>query len=460
MNNAQVKFDPGSFRDPSGRIFTREGVLYRTVTDSYKDNFEHASSSGLFKSLMEEGALVKHTEADIEIGDLKNVWKVIAPEKIPYISYPYEWCFSQLKDAALLTLHIQKKALEKNMTLKDASAFNIQFHKGRPVFIDTLSFDKYSEGLPWQGYKQFCEHFLAPLTLMSYGDVQLNQLMRIFIDGVPLKLASTLLPKKTYFKLSILSHIHLHAMGQKKYEGVHKKPNVKISKHNLLALIDNLESTIKSLSNRKQETEWGDYYQDTNYEDTSFEQKREIVGNWLETLKPRDVWDLGANDGEFSRLASRKNIPTIAFDIDPIAVEKNYLAVKKNGEKSLLPLILDVTNPSPSLGWADAERESFTSRGPVDVMLALALVHHLAISNNVPLEMIAKYFRSLCHTLIIEFVPIDDSQVQRLLTTRENIFHNYTESGFEKAFEEYFSVVEKKKIDGSERILYLMRKKV
>lgn len=446
-----------SFRDPSGHLFTKDGALYRSVAKRYKEHYDFAKESGLFDLLMSDGLLVPHKEVDGSI--VPDAYKVIQPEFINFISYPYEWCFSQLKDAALLTLSIQKRALEKGVVLKDASAFNVQFKDGKPVFIDTLSFEKYEEGAPWIGYRQFCQHFLAPLSLMSYTNLNLGQLSRVFIDGVPLDVASSMLPFKTFFKLSIASHIHLHAKSQKKHSEDTKPPKVHMSKTKLIALMHSLESAVKGLSIKQQETEWGDYYDNTNYSSESFKHKEKIVAKFLGETKPKSVWDLGANTGIFSRVASERDIETISFDIDPIAVEKNYLEVREKGEKCILPLISDLTNPSAGIGWANEERESLEERGPVDTVLALALVHHLAISNNLPFKKIANYFSRLCKSLVIEFVPKSDSKVRRLLTTREDIFTEYDEKHFEESFGEYFKTQSKESVSGSDRTMYLMSKK-
>jgi len=220
-----------------------------------------------------------------------------------------------------------------------------------------------------------------------------------------------------------------------------------------------LRNAVKNLSIRMDKTEWANYYEDTNYSQTSFEEKKAIVSEFIARVKPGRVWDLGANNGEFSRLASDKGIFTVAFDVDPGAVMRNYVQVRKMAEQNLLPLVMDLTNPSPSLGWAHRERQSLLARGPAPLVLALALIHHLAISNNVPLANAAQFFRQAGDNLIIEFVPKSDSQVQRLLRSREDIFENYTVAGFEEAFSHYFEIVERRPLSGSERILYLMRAK-
>jgi ribosomal protein L11 methylase PrmA len=460
MTNSKVS---GSFRDPSGFLFFDDGKIFRQVNKYYEKNYELLVNSGLYENLVRNGLLVEHKEIEArEFSGLSSDdqrHKIIQPEYLSFISYPYEWCFSELKDAALTTLQIQKTALEYGMSLKDASAYNIQFKNGKPLLIDTLSFEKYEGGKPWVAYKQFCQHFFSPLALMKYRDLRMNQLLKSFIDGIPLDLASKLLPKRTHFKFSLLTHIHLHSKSQEKYSDKAVEIKSKISKFQMLALIDNLESFIRNLGLDKTKTEWGDYYNDTNYSEEALLDKEKIISNFIDKTVPKKVWDMGANTGIFSRIAAKKGIHTISFDIDPMAVEKNYLAMKRADEKNILPLILDATNPSPAIGWENEERDSLMERGPVDLVMALALIHHLAISNNTPLIKIANFFAKISHNLIIEFVPKADSNTQRLLKTREDIFPNYDEKHFEEDFSNFFDIIEKQQIEGSTRTLYLMKKK-
>jgi hypothetical protein len=450
---------PASFRDPSGFLFQQDGVIYRQVNLVYKDDYDHLMNSGLYQALIDDNFLIPHEEVGIEPPVPELAYKIIKPEPIPFISYPYEWCFSQLRDAALTTLKIQRKALEFGMTLRDSSAYNIQFKNGQPIFIDTLSFGKYRKGQPWVAYRQFCQHFLAPLALMSYKDIRLSQLLHVYIDGLPLDLTSCLLPWRTHLRFSLLSHIHLHARSQKHFAdrpidvGQHR-----MSRYAFLGILNSLESTVKRLKWQPKGTEWADYYQDTNYSPQAFEHKKTIVDGFLDKVRTSTVWDLGANVGVFSRLASDRGIPTVSFDVDPAAVEKNYLDCVASGDTSILPLVIDLTNPSPGIGWENKERMSLKERGPADAVLALALVHHLAVSNNVPLSRIAGFFSDICHWLIIEFVPKTDSQVQRLLATREDIFPSYTRQAFEQEFSRYFTIDDSADIWESQRTLYLMRR--
>ncbi len=445
-----------SFRDPSGFLFLSAGKLFRQVNLIYKPNYDQLMASGLYQELVNQGLVISHAEWEHPGIKPDIVYKVLLPELVNFISYPYEWAFSQLKDAALLTLQIQKFALDFGMTLKDSSAYNVQFHHGRPILIDSLSFEIYPEGSPWVAYRQFCQHFLAPLSLMAYRDIRLNQLFKAHLDGIPLDLTSKLLPFRTRLKLPILMHIHLHAASQRRYSSATLDTSRTMSKVALLGLIDSLESGIKALHWKAAGTEWAEYYSDHNYTPAALEHKKSLVSEYLDQVSPASVWDLGANIGTFSRLASALGIPTVAFDIDPVAVERNYLLCKRDRETHLLPLLQDLSNPSPNLGWHSTERTSLNQRGPAGLVMALALIHHLAISNNVPLDKLAHFFRELSKWLVIEFVPKSDSQVQRLLASRTDIFADYNQEIFEQTFSACFQIHRKTPIRDSERWLYLM----
>lgn len=450
----------GSFRDPSGFVFERDGGLYRQVNPSYREHYDRLVASGLLAELVKDGLLVSHEEVSTSLGTA-GAYKVLKPERVPFISYPFEWSFGQLRDAALVTLKVQTRALAKGLSLKDASAYNVQFLRGRPVLIDTLSFEIQQDGRPWVAYRQFCQHFLGPLMLMARRDVRLSQLLRVFVDGVPVDLTSALLPTRSWLKPSALMHLHLHAMAQKKYSGgtgSGQAKAAKVSAHSLRALVDSLRAAVAALKWAPAGTEWGDYYSDTNYTEDAAAEKQRLVQAFHERVGPKTLWDLGANTGRFSRLASTKGIFTVAFDLDPAAVEKNYRDVVSSKNEHELPLVLDLTNPSPAFGWAGHERLSLAERGPADLVQALAIVHHLAISNNVPLVKVAAYLAELGRALVIEFVPKSDSQVKRLLASREDIFDTYTREGFEAAFRQHFTIEAAEPIAGSERILYLMRK--
>jgi ribosomal protein L11 methylase PrmA len=442
-----------------------DGKIYRQVNRSYAEVYEQLMASGLYADLTQRRWLVAHQEVKTPTADSSRGWRTLFPEQLRFVSYPYEWSFSQLQDAALLTLDIQIAALGRGMSLKDASAYNIQFHEGRPVFIDTLSFESYVEGRAWVAYRQFCRHFLVPLALMAGRDVRLQQLLRVHLDGIPLDLGSALLPWRSWLRFGLAAHIHLHWRSESRFSATDAAVSpatmrlARVSRSGMFALLDGLRSTVAGLDWNPGASEWGDYYGSTNYTQSAMSAKATLVNGFLEEAAPLGVWDLGANTGVFSRLAAERGIPTIAFDIDPVAVEKHYLALRAVRGERPLPLLLDLGNPSASIGWHHAERMSLRERGPADCVMALALIHHLCIGNNLPLGHLADFFADICgRWLIIEFVPKADAQVQRLLRGRADVFADYDHDSFEVAFAPHFELCRARPVGDSGRTLYLMRK--
>ena len=453
------KRHPASFRDPSGFIFWQDGTLYRQVNRSYQGAYDLLTSSGLYDRLLEKDLILAHEATSLEPSAPEDAYLIIKPAMLDFVSYPYEWSFSALKDAALTTLRIEKLALKYGMTLKDASAYNIQFHHGRPVLIDTLSFDVYEEGTPWIAYRQFCQHFLAPLALMAHVDVRFGQYTQVHLDGIPLDLASKLLPSKTKRNIDLYTHLHLHARSQQKakesqLDGAAIKER-RVSHTGRLGVVDSLKKAVQRLE-LKQSGDWQSYYSFHNYDDAAFVEKKQVVDRFLDELQPDRVLDLGANTALFSELASQRGISTVALDVDPTAVDVAYRHAREQDDRYLLPLRMDLTNPSPALGWAHTERSSLAERQKDQAVFSLALVHHLAIGNNVPLIEVARYFSSLGSALLIEFVPKADSQVKKMLASRLDIFPDYHEAGFEDAFSQFFEIRWRHELETSSRVLYAM----
>lgn len=445
-----------SFRDPSGFVYRdSDGTLLRQVNPVYRPHYDQLMASGLYARLVNEGLLIPHAEVSTE------ATVTLAPEVVPFVSYPYEWCAGQLRDAALLTLRIQTLAMECGMSLKDASAYNVLFRGASPVFIDTLSFEPYAEGRPWIAYGQFCRHFLAPLALMHYVDHGMARLLRGHLDGIPLPLASRALPWRTWLKPGLLLHLHLPARAEHRLPAGNAQSDqrrmarARVSRTGLLGILDSLSGAIEGLGGTVEKSVWGDYYDHTNYSETASEAKAAGVRDYLARIAPRTVWDLGANTGIYSALVAANGVTTVAFDFDHGAVEALYQQEKAT-PRGLLPLVLDLTNPSPALGWAHRERDSLLDRGPVDCALALALIHHLCIGNNVPLERAAAFFADACRHLVIEFVPKEDSMVQRMLATREDVFPTYTPEHFRADFGHFFHIEAETSLPDSCRTLYWM----
>lgn len=443
-----------SFRDPAGYIYYENGKVYRKINKCYFDKYEYLMQSGLYKELVDRGYLISHKEVR-----KSDEYIIIEVEKVPFISYPYEWCFEELKDAALLTLNIQRLALKYNMVLKDASSYNIQFLNGKAIFIDTLSFDFYKEDSPWGAYGQFCRHFIGPLLLMRYVDENSNCLLRNYIDGIPVEFANNILKGRGGFVAR--QHIKWHSKAIiKNNDKVSNVKEMKVSKNNVINIVEMMIRQINKLKRKKVLTEWDKYYDNTNYSEVSDNSKIKLVKSYLKEIKFNNsdvLFDLGANDGKYSRMAAEMGFNVISFDIDINAVNRNYNMVKENDEVRILPLRLDLTNPSPAIGFGCSERGSLNDRASVKCVMALALIHHICISNNVPFDKVAEWFSKLGEYLIIEFVPKDDSQIEKMLKTRDDIFDSYDKKNFEGCFSKYFDILKKNNISKSKRVIYLMR---
>lgn len=448
-----------SFRDPSGFVFTDKGVVRRSILPVYFSQYKALKKSLFFDKLFKAGLLIPHKEISESENEI-----IIQPEQIPFITYPYEWSFNQYKEAALLTLKLQKYSLEHGFSLKDASAFNITFHKGKAIFIDTLSFDFYVDNTPWRAYKQFVTHFFGPLLLAKYHGTQSLKLMSNFIDGIPVKLLSSMLPPKTKLNPFLYSNIHLLAKFEdkhnKSYKGVSKTKF--LSKKGQLNIITSLYDYIKKIS-LKELSEWGNYYDKINYSDAAFKEKAKIIESWVVDFNVKTLIDIGGNDGTFIRQLQQKIYLALVCDIDNNAVDFNQKTSKTNNEDYMLPFVLDVLNPSPAIGFNNKERQSFIERiqslSP-DVTLVLAVIHHMTLSGNVPFDMSARFFASFSKRLIIEFPKREDSWVKRLLDTKGEFkahFDFYNINDFEDNYLKYFNIVEKIQIKDSHRVMYFLK---
>jgi hypothetical protein len=447
-------------------VYRRDGVVYRQIAPSFAEDWDAFLASGLYDRLVASGDVIAHEDVDVGLALEPPAYRVIRPEPLDLVTYPYEWSFSQLKDAALLTLRLQTAASEAGLTLRDASAYNVQFQRGRPLLIDSLSFERSVPGRPWLPYRQFCEHFLAPLALMARVDIRLGSLLRDHLDGVSLDLAARLLPGKKRISMGLGPHVHLHARAQRTRtdeagaaEAGSQRREGSMSASKVATLLESLRTTIEGLRWEPSGTVWADYADNTSYDAAATAAKSAAVGAALRAAGGAVAWDLGANTGRYSRLAAAEGYRVVAMDIDEGAVERAYLAIRADGRTDITPLLADLTDPGPGLGWGNAERTSLLDRIDADVILALALVHHLAIGSNVPLPMVADLFARLSPHAVVEWVPKEDAMVKRLLASREDVFDDYTEVGFEAAFAAHFDLVTRTPIEGSVRTLYHFRRR-
>lgn len=455
--------DPGSYRDPAGFVYRRDGRLLRQVERTPAFDWPALRDSGLLARLAERGLLVGSREVGLDLAAEPGAAAVLELDELGFISYPYEWPAGALRDAALLTLEVERCANEAGFTLRDASPYNVTLRGATPVFIDQLSFEPLVPGRPWAPYLQFAEGFLAPLALAVHREPALaSALLRARLDGIELPLAASLLPARTRLSLGLATHLHLHARavaraGSSSGRGARATLAPRARAH----LLAHLRTTIEGLSPRAAGTVWADYEGNTSYTDPASAAKELAVARAVEDAGARVVWDLGANAGRYTRVALGEGAErVVALDVDPGAVERHYRRLRAGGEERVTPLVVDLANPGPALGWALAERRSLWERADAELVLALALVHHLAIGANVPLGEVAALFARLGEHLLVEWVPPDDPMVRRLLADRPDVFGaRYTEEAFRSAFGARFETLRDEPLPESERRLLHLRRR-
>ncbi len=454
-----------SFRDPSGHIFEHDNKIYRTVMPGVASDFQAIRQGELLPQLIAHHKLLgESTLAPLLASKLfPSAYAVLEHPKLDFWSYPYEWPFSLLQSAACLTLDILLQALEENVSLSDASAYNVQFQGINPIFIDHLSFIPYKEGDRWQGHQQFYDHFLNPLLCFALTGMPYHALYRGNINGLGTEDLAKLLHWRDKWRLNVIMHVLLPArFQQRKYRAlaeskVHQKT---LPKRSFVALVQSLLDWIASLSPRGMDkTVWHDYTTNNNYDSSGYQEKKDFIAEFVQKTGANTVWDLGCNTGEFSEVCLGHGAQrVIGFDVDHGALEG---AVARAKAKSLnfTPLYANICNPTPAQGWGLDEMASIQSRANPDGLIALALIHHIAISNNVPLHLIIDHVVSLAPAGVIEFIPKEDSMVQHLLALREDIFEDYSRENFESLLSAKATIVKTQTLDHNQRTLFWYQSK-
>jgi hypothetical protein len=464
-----MELEPGSFRDRTGRIFYAGDEVYRALTPRALADWEAVQGKKFLRQALSEGKIVATERAETGPGfplPPGGPWAaVLRHERIPFVSYPYEWCFGMLRDAALLHLELLEAALAEDVTLKDASSYNVQWIGPRPVFIDVLSLAPLRPGEPWIGYRQFCELFLYPLLLEAYKGVPFQPWLRGRIDGIAPRDVRGLFSLRDLLRPGVLSHVVLHARSEALDGGT---TNVRselaaagFHKELILANVRRLARLVRGLAPARRETVWSRYGAEHGYEREDREEKERFVREAATTRRFRLVWDLGANTGDFSRIAAAHAETVIALEGDRLAVETLYEAVRKEGVKNVLPLVANLADPSPDQGWRGVERRSLPERGRPELVLCLALIHHMVLGANVRLGDFVDWLARLGSFLVIEFVTREDPMVQRLLRHKDaEIYDDYDLAPFEAALQSSFEVLARREIAGGRRILYFARSRI
>jgi hypothetical protein len=452
---------PGSFRDPDSRVFQSDGAVFRALSASGLEDWRALSSSPLFAELTERGAIVETHEVE-DPADIGEDWAgMLRHAAVPFVSYPYEWTFGMLRDAALLQLDVLERCLTASLMLKDSSPYNVQWRGAAPVFIDIGSFERLREGEPWVAYRQFCMLFLYPLMLQAYKGIAFQPWLRGAIDGITPAQARAVMSKRDRFRRGVLTNVHLHARLEQRYaavEGRTAKAEVRRAGFNselILANVRRLRKLVTRLRWQEGTSAWTDYRAASEHLDADAEDKAAFVAAAAGRRRRRLVWDLGANDGAYARIAAKSADYVLAMDVDHPTVERLYRALRDDGERGILPLVVDVCDPSPALGWRGRERGTLGDRGKPDLTLCLALVHHMAITRNVPLREIVDWLASLGGTVVVEFPLRSDPMVQRLLAGKRDGAHaDYDRAWFERCLHDAFEVEREQKSPSGQRVLY------
>ena len=387
-------------------------------------------------------------------------WKaVVEHPRIPFVSYPYEWPFSMLRDAALLQLDLLREALYEDFTSKDASSFNVQWQGARPVFIDLSSFERWEPGDPWAGYRQFCQMFLNPLLLESLRGVSARPWLRGRLEGLEPETCARLLRIRELARPAVFRHVWLHALFLRRFRHARQTratlAGSGFTKDMILVNLEGLYRLVSSLRPRKERSDWSGYTLENSYSPEDREAKRGFVLEAVSSRRRPLIWDLGANTGEYSRLVAPHADYVVAMDADAASVESLYAGLQRDHVSNVLPLVLDLADPSPNQGWRQRERGSLTERDRPDLVLCLALLHHLIIGANVPISEVLGWLSQFGGELVIEFVGKADPMAQRLLQNKRDQYDDYTEERFELLLARSFLIRRKVTLSSGTRALYL-----
>ncbi len=457
--------DPGSFRDPLSTVFVGPEGVYRGLTEPGLREFEAVADTDFFADLQRRGRIVATERLTDDEAPIAGEWAaVLRHERVPVITHPYEWTFAMLRDAALLQLEVTERAVAEGFTTKDASSYNVQFIGTDPVFIDVGSFERLRPGEPWPGYRQFCELFLNPLVAQSVAGIPFQPWLRGAVDGISPADTARLIRGRHRLDRRLLVHVRLHARAEHRYSDSDRDVRGEMRQAGfgpkvVAAQLANLRRAVEHLRWDEGRSEWSEYRDRSHYTDVDLAAKESFVARAVEAARPATVLDLGANDGRFSVLAvDRGATRAIAVDADHLVVDRLYRRLRSTGETRVLPLVVDLADPPPALGWRSTERRPWAERMQPDLLLALALVHHMALTDTVPFAEIVAFFADFATPLVVEFPHRDDPMVERLLgRKRAGLFDHYGIDEWEQTLEARFDVLEREVLPSGRRTLYRCR---
>jgi hypothetical protein len=462
QDTSAIQREHGSYRDRDGTVFYRGGRVFRSLSGEAAENWRRLQQAPFFETCRDSGKIIESWDVDAREAGWPTAESaaILEHARVPFISYPYEWTFGMLKDAALLQLDLLRKALASDMILKDSTPYNIQWRGVHPVFIDIPSFEPLKQGEPWVGYRQFCELFLYPLMLQAYKGIDYKPSLRGRIDGIPSADMRGLMSSRDMLRPGVLLHVIAQSALQQRYSD--SKSNVRgalaeagFGKALIVRNVEKLQGIVSKLAPRRTKTEWSDYDRTHSYDEAEFNRKVEFVRNAASTRRWRLAWDLGCNTGTFSRIVDEHADHVVAMDGDWMAIEHFYQREKSgNGSKSILPLVINLADASPNQGWLGAERKGLAERGRPELTLCLALIHHIVIGANIPLADFIGWLASLRTAVVIEFVGREDEMVQTLLANRKDQYADYHPENFRAVLAEHFDIKAEQDLKGGKRRIF------
>ncbi len=454
----------GSFRDRDGRIYRSKGRVLRGVSALALEEFQQLESTRFYAKFLKKSQLVETKILPPDqvplSAEVKQQWAGFMEHSlVPVISYPYEWTFGMLRDAALLQLNLVEAAILEGMTLKDATPYNFQFISGRPVFIDIPSFETLPAGAPWAGYRQFCEMFLFPLMLQAYKGIHFQPLMRAGIDGIGIQTATRLFGFRDRFRAGVWSHVWLQAKLDNRYGSTSQdvRSDLKSAGFNqelILANVRKMRKLVTKLNWQGDGSEWGSYEEFHNYSASDHLLKEAFIEECVVASKAKLVWDIGCNTGQFSKIAAAHASEVVAMDLDHYAVERLYREIRAEKIEGVLTLVQNVADPSPNWGWRNRERSDLKSRARPELVLCLALIHHVVISANIPLEEFVGWLADLSAQLVLEYVSRSDDKVESLLRNKEDKYADYSRQNLELALTRHYKIERQLSLESGNRFLY------
>jgi hypothetical protein len=455
--------EAGSFRDPEARVFYDTGRVLRGLSATAAEADAAARDAGVVDQLVESGVLVKNWRVpDVPAPAGVPDAAIVESERIPVISYPAEWSFAMLQDAALATLDANLMSLESGFILKDASAFNVTFEGMRPVILDASSLEPFGEKGVWNAYGQFCDHFLAPLFLEAYAGVPLHRVLRTATEGLPITDLDRMLRGRSRRRKGVLTHVRLRARLERRAAGMDTASRRQVGETALpreavIGTVRRMRKLVAGLASAADST-WAQYESALPYEDAGTRDKAAFVDAAATRARQTNLAiDVGANAGLFTKVLARRFDRVVAVDNDPGAIDALYRIPDEQSRSRVVPLVLDITNPTPGFGWRGTERKSFAERVQPDFATWLAVVHHLCLGQGIPLPEVVALIADLSPEAVVEFVDPADPMAHRITASRRAVTVPYTRELFEELAGARFCIVAAEQVADTRTLYHLVR---